>query len=77
MVEAGDGLDKVEPLKTKEMLMLSINTTITVGTVEKIKNSEIELNLNIPIVALKGDNVGIARNINSHWRLIGWGEVIE
>lgn len=68
---------KVEPLKTKEMLMLSVNTTITVGTIEKIKENEIELNLNIPIIALKNDNVGIARNINGHWRLIGWGEVIE
>jgi len=57
--------------------MLNVNTTITVGTIEKIKGNEIELNLNIPIVVLKGDNVGIARNIDHHWRLIGWGEVIE
>jgi len=67
----------VEPLKTKEMLMLSVNTTITVGTVEKIDKDELELSLNIPIVALKGDNVGIARNINGHWRLIGFGEIIQ
>ena len=67
---------KVEQLKTKEMLMLSVNTTISVGTIEKINKNEIELNLNIPVVALKGDNVGIARNINGHWRLIGWGEII-
>lgn len=68
---------KVEPLKTKEMLMLNVNTTISVGTVEKIKGKEIELSLNIPVVVLKKDNVGIARNIEGHWRLIGWGEVIE
>ena len=68
--------EKVEPLKTKEMLMLSVNTTITVGIVKIIKEDEIELDLNIPIVALKGDNVGIARNINKHWRLIGFGEII-
>ena len=67
---------EVEPIRTKETLMLSVNTTITVGTVEKIKDNEIELNLNIPIVALKSDNLGIARNINGHWRLIGWGEVL-
>jgi len=67
---------EVEPMKTKEMLMLSINTTITVGTVETLKDNEIKINLNIPIVALKGDNVGIARNINNHWRLIGWGEIV-
>jgi len=67
---------KVEPLKTKEMLMLSVNTTITVGTVEKVSDNELELSLNIPIIALKKDNVGIARNINGHWRLIGFGEIL-
>jgi len=66
----------IEPIKTKEMLMLSVNTTITVGIVEKIKKDEIELSLNIPIIALKGSNVGIARNFGGHWRLIGFGEII-
>jgi len=55
--------------------MLSINTTTTVGTVRKIKNNIIELALKIPIVPLKGESIGIARNINSHWRLIGFGEI--
>ncbi|MBD3247382.1 translation initiation factor IF-2 subunit gamma [Candidatus Pacearchaeota archaeon] len=70
--------EKVQPLKTRESLMLSVNTTTTVGTVEKIdkKTSEIELLLKIPIVALKRDNVGIARNIGGHWRLIGYGEIV-
>jgi translation initiation factor 2 subunit 3 len=67
---------EVAPLKTKEMLMLSVNTTITVGTIEKINKDEIELLLNIPIVSLKGDNVGIARNVGGHWRLIGFGEIV-
>ena len=67
---------EVAPLKTKEMLMLSVNTTITVGTIEKINKDEIELTLNIPIVSLKGDNVGLARNIDGHWRLIGFGEIV-
>ena len=70
---------KIEPIKTKELLMLSINTTITVGVVENVKSSkegnEIELSLNIPVIALKGDKAGIARNIDGHWRLIGWGEI--
>jgi translation initiation factor 2 subunit 3 len=70
--------EKVEPIKTKEMLMLNVNTTTTVGIVEKLdsKTGEVELFLNIPIIALKEDNVGIARNINNHWRLIGFGKII-
>ncbi|MEN7981866.1 MAG: translation initiation factor IF-2 subunit gamma [Nanoarchaeota archaeon] len=70
-------IQKIEQIKPKEMLMLSVDTTITVGTVEKITDKEIELSLNIPVVALEKSNTGIARNIGGHWRLIGFGEVIE
>jgi len=70
-----ESTQRIEEIKTKEMLMLSVNTTITVGTVEKISGNEIEMNLNIPIVPLIGENVGIARNMNGHWRLIGFGEI--
>ncbi|MAG01811.1 translation initiation factor IF-2 subunit gamma [Candidatus Pacearchaeota archaeon] len=59
-----------------ENLMLSINTTITVGKIEKIKGEEIELSLKISVVPIKGDSVGLARNINGHWRLIGYGEIV-
>lgn len=68
---------EIEKIKMNELLMLSVNTTITVGSVQKIKDDEIELSLNIPIVAIPGDNTGIARNFNGHWRLIGWGEIVE
>ena len=66
---------EVEQIRLKEMLMLSVNTTITVGTVERISKEGIELNLNAPIIALQKDNIGIARNIKGHWRLIGFGEI--
>lgn len=66
---------EVESIKLRELLMLNANTTISVGTVEKIKGNEIELSLNIPIVAIPSENVGIARNIGGHWRLIGYGEI--
>ncbi len=67
---------KVEPIKINELLMFNVNTNITVGTVEKISNEIIEISLNIPVITLEGDNVGIARNIEGHWRLIGWGEIL-
>ncbi len=66
----------VDALKTNEMLLLSINTSITVGTVIKIKGNEAELSLRIPIVPFKAENVGIARNITGHWRLVGFGELV-
>lgn len=67
--------EKVEQLKPNEMLMISINTSITVGQVKKVKGNEVELSLKIPIVPLEGESIGIARNLNSHWRLIGFGNI--
>ena len=71
-------IDKVENLKPSELIMLSVNTAITVGLVKTIdpKTSQAEIHLRIPIVPIKGDTVGLARNINSHWRLIGFGEIL-
>ena len=57
--------------------MLSVNTAITVGMVKKIKGDEVELSLRIPIVPFSGDSIGIARNVQGHWRLIGYGEVLS
>lgn len=70
------GAQKVEPLKMSEMLLLSINTSMTIGMVKKLGKNEAELSLKVPIVPAPGENVGIARNINNHWRLIGHGEMI-
>ncbi|MEK6859678.1 MAG: translation initiation factor IF-2 subunit gamma [Nanoarchaeota archaeon] len=67
---------KTEDLKLSEMIMLSINTTTTVGKIIRIKNKEAEFMLKIPVVPIKGDTIGIARNINNHWRLIGFGEIV-
>jgi translation initiation factor 2 subunit 3 len=70
------GPQKVEPLKMSETLLLSINTSMTLGIVKKLSPKEIELSLKVPIVPSPGENVGIARNINNHWRLIGYGEIV-
>lgn len=56
--------------------MLNINTAITVGQVIRIKGNELELSLRIPIVPFKQENVGIARMVDNHWRLIGFGEIL-
>jgi len=68
---------KVENLKTSELIMLSVNTAITVGTVKTIKGNEAEVILRVPIVPIKSENIGIARSINGHWRLIGFGELVN
>jgi len=67
---------KVEKIEKKELLMLSINTSITGGTVGEIKENEMAVDLKVPAILFDGDNVGIARRIQGHWRLIGFGEII-
>ena len=70
------GMVKIDPIKTPENLLLSVNTAVTIGVVKKVGKNEVELSLKVPVVPFKGDNLGIARNINGHWRLIGYGEII-
>jgi len=78
--------EAVQNLKPNEMLMLSLNTSITVGQVTKTfqntktpehqnNESTVNLSLKIPVVPLKGESIGIARNLNGHWRLIGFGSI--
>ena len=70
-------LAQIQPLKMSETLMLSINTSVTVGIITKLTQSEAEFSLKIPIVPFKNSKIGIARSINNHWRLIGYGEIVE
>ena len=69
--------EDIEKIKLNEMLMLSINTSITVGSVTKVSNESADLILKIPVVPLIGESIGIARNLNGHWRLIGFGEIAK
>lgn len=66
---------KVEDVKKSETLMLSINTSVVGGNVVNLNDSELEISLKSPAIVFSKDNVGIARNIKGHWRLIGYGEV--
>jgi translation initiation factor 2 subunit 3 len=75
-IMGSSGSSPITELKPTELLMLSLNTSTTVGQVIKAKEGICELSLKIPVVPLKGDSIGIARNVNSHWRLIGFGEVL-
>ncbi len=68
---------KVEPLKKGEMLMLSVNTSTTGGIISSIKEHEAEISLKLPVIAFKEDYIGIGKNIQGHWRLIGYGNILS
>jgi translation initiation factor 2 subunit 3 len=70
------GMTQITPLKPSESIMLSINTSVTIGIINKLNQKEAELTLKIPIVPFKNTKIGLARNMNNHWRLIGQGEII-
>ncbi len=70
------GTVKIDLLKPSETILLSINTSKTLAMIKKIHGSEAELLLKTPIVPFKGNNVALARNYNTHWRLIGSGEIV-
>ncbi|MBI3334348.1 translation initiation factor IF-2 subunit gamma [Candidatus Pacearchaeota archaeon] len=75
-IHGSTGSQKIEPLKPSEMLLLSINTSMTLGVIKRLQGTEIELSLKVPAIAFKGDNIALSRSINGHWRLIGYGEIV-
>jgi translation initiation factor 2 subunit 3 len=68
--------EKIPPLKPSETILLSVDTSTTGGAITSLKTNELEISLKKPIIAFEGENIGLARNIQGHWRLIGSGEVI-
>lgn len=66
---------KVEPIKTGDMVMFTVNTSKTVGSITCGGNN-IEAVLKLPICADKGSRIAISKQIQGRWRLIGWGEIV-
>jgi len=65
---------KVDPIRPKETLMLSVGSSTTLGVVTHVKSDEIEVSLRRPVaVWSKGVRVVISRQIGGRWRMIGWG----
>ncbi len=76
------GMEKeetIEEIKPNEMLLLSVNTAVTVAKVKQVKKQGnefiIDAILTIPIVPLPDSSIGIARNYAGQWRLIGFGKL--
>jgi len=69
-------IDSEFDIKPNEPLMLSLGTTITVGTIQKQKGAQYTMGLKIPFVAQKGSRFAISKRIEMKWRLIGYGEIV-
>lgn len=64
---------KVEPIRTNELLMLSIGTATTIGMVTSARKNEAEVKLKRPVCAEAEARIAISRRIGSRFRLIGMG----
>lgn len=64
---------KVEPLRPREILMITMGTSITLAIITKMTKEYIELRLRRPVVDFRGVRVAISRQVLGRWRLIGWG----
>jgi translation initiation factor 2 subunit 3 len=67
---------EIKNLNISETLMISLNTSVTIGIVKKIVKNKVIFSLKLPVVPFKGDKIGLARNLGGHWRLVGYGEVV-
>ena len=76
-VYAASGNQKVEEIKKGDVLMLSVNTSTSGGNVLEVRGNELKINLKVPVVPFKGESVGIGRNVGGHWRLIGYGTIVD
>ena len=65
----------VEPLKTKEPLMLTVGTATTVGIISEIRENRVRVKLKLPVCASEGQRIAVSRRIEGKWHLIGYGEI--
>ena len=65
----------VEPVKTREPLMLNVGTATTVGIVTSARKDVVDVQLKLPVVAEPGQRVAVSRRVGARWRLIGHGVI--
>ncbi len=68
---------EVVPITQGELLMINVNSAVTLGQVTDTSKKIISLNLRLPVVASKNDRFAISRRVGSRWHLIGVGELVE
>ena len=68
---------KVKSLEKGETLQVNIGSCCTTATVKNVNKDQCRLELASPIAAEKNEKVAISRRIERHWRLIGWGEIVQ
>jgi len=68
---------RVEPIKSREYLMLTFGTSNTLGMATTVKDGTAEITLRYPVAVQSNERIAIGRKITNRWRLIGYGNVIS
>ncbi len=66
---------KVENIKTREPLMLTVGTATTVGVVSSAREGEAAVKLKRAVCADPGQRIAISRRISGKWHLLGYGVI--
>ncbi|MEL9969408.1 MAG: translation initiation factor IF-2 subunit gamma [Metallosphaera sp.] len=70
-------MSKVDPIKPKETLLITLGSATSLGVVTRAKHDELEIELKRPLAIWdKKARLVISRQIGGRWRLVGWGQVI-
>lgn len=68
---------KAQPIRPRELIMITVGTAITLGIVKNIKKDVVEVVLRRPVATWANARVAVSRQIMGRWRLVGWGIVLE
>ncbi|MCH1770500.1 MULTISPECIES: translation initiation factor IF-2 subunit gamma [Metallosphaera] len=70
-------MTKVDPIRPKETLLITLGSATSLGVVTRAKSDEIEMELKRPLAIWdKKARLVISRQIGGRWRLVGWGQVV-
>ncbi len=70
------GESAIEPLKLKELLMLNVNSSATIGVVSELSKGKITVHLRVPVCARVGEKITLSRRMGTRFRLIGYGVLV-
>jgi translation initiation factor 2 subunit 3 len=62
-------------IKAKDTILATCRNSRSTGTVLSINKSHVEVKLNAPLCADKGNKISYSKLIDHKWRLIGWGMI--
>jgi len=73
----GEKQSRVQKLTKDEVIMVNIGSTSSGGRVLAVKNDLAKISLLQPVCTQEGEKISLSRRIESHWRLIGWGQIMR